>query len=74
MKLITDPGSDGLANGCYRDVPLDFDGGFLDIDPPGEFIGPPTKQEWYGDCLSEYWYGNMSRELFWELTGILPDN
>lgn len=38
------------------DIPLDFDGTPLDIQPDTEFVGPPTHTEWAIDqMIYEFW-------------------
>ncbi len=41
-------------------TPVDYDGGYLDIPAPGEFVGPPTEFEYRMDCMAYEWeYGRM---------------
>lgn len=56
MRLITDAGSEALANKCMREIPLDFDGSVLRYEfEPELFIGPPTKEEAYADLYHSYY-------------------
>jgi hypothetical protein len=54
MRLITDAGSEALANKCMREVPLDYDGSILRIELE-PFVGPPTKAEAYSDLYHSYY-------------------